>query len=80
MKPVQVEYYYLKFKPYIIKKMEAQRLADYYLENYEENALEQLQKDVNKMNQKFDAMGYTPEELREFKNMKEAIKILEDYV
>jgi hypothetical protein len=60
--------------------MEAQRLADYYLENYEENALEQLQKDVNKMNQKFDAMGYTPEELREFKNMKEAIKILEDYV
>jgi hypothetical protein len=59
--------------------MEAQRLADYYLENYGEDALEQLQKDVNKMNQQFDAMGYTPQELRQFKDMKEAIKILQDY-
>lgn len=59
--------------------MEAQRLSDYYLENYGEDALEQLQKDVNKMNQQFDAMGYTPQELRQFKDMKEAIKILQDY-
>jgi hypothetical protein len=59
--------------------MEAQKLADYYLENYGEDALEQLQKDVNKMNQQFDAMGYTPQELRQFKDMKEAIKILQDY-
>jgi hypothetical protein len=59
--------------------MEAQRLADYYLENYGEDALDQLQKDVNKMNQQFDAMGYTPQELRQFKDMKEAIKILQDY-
>ena len=59
--------------------MEAQKLADYYLENYGEDALDQLQKDVNKMNQQFDAMGYTPQELRQFKDMKEAIKILQDY-
>jgi hypothetical protein len=59
--------------------MESQSLADYYLENYGEIALDQLQKDVNKMNQQFDAMGYTPQELRRFKDMKEAIKILQDY-
>jgi len=59
--------------------MEAQKLADFYLENYGDDAIPQLQKEVNKMNQQFHAMGYTPQELKQFKNMKEAIKILQDY-
>ena len=59
--------------------MTAQKMADFYLEQYEERAVEFLEKEIVKLNAQFDMVGYTPDELRKHKTMKEALKILKEY-
>jgi hypothetical protein len=60
-------------------KMNPQEISETYYDEYGSLAYEKLQKEVQKMNNQFNMMGYTSEELAEHKLLKEALKILKDY-
>lgn len=60
-------------------KMTPQELAERYYDEYGALAIEKVQKEIQKMNNQFDAMGYTSEELAHHKSLKQALIILKDY-
>jgi hypothetical protein len=61
------------------KKMTSHELAERYYDEYGALAIEKVQKEIQKMNNQFDAMGYTSEELAYHKVLKQALTILQDY-
>lgn len=57
----------------------AKDIAEHYYDNYGEMAYEILQKEVQKLSNQFDMLGYTSEELAYHKKLKQALIILKDY-
>ena len=59
--------------------MEAQQIVDELLKTKVQlEAIEQLKKEINSLNNEFTIFGYTSEDLRKMKTKKEALKILTD--
>lgn len=53
-------------------------MLEHYQDIYGSEALEQVQKEVNNLNQQFEAMGYTSEELKHYKKLKNVLEQLKD--
>jgi hypothetical protein len=59
--------------------MEAQQIVDELLKTKgQSEAIEQLKKEIDSLNNEFTIFGYTSEDLRKMKTKKEALKILTD--
>lgn len=59
--------------------MESQQIVDELLKTKgQSEAIEQLKKEIDSLNNEFTIFGYTSEDLRKMKTKKEALKILTD--
>ena len=58
--------------------MSENEILEHYQDLYGEDALKEVEKEITKLNQQFEAMGYTGDELKHFKKLKTVQQILED--
>ena len=58
--------------------MSENEILEHYQDLYGEDALQEVEKEITKLNQQFEAMGYTGDELKHFKKLKTVQQILED--
>jgi len=58
--------------------MSENEILEHYQDLYGDDALYEVEKEINKLNQQFDAMGYTGDELKHFKKLKSLQQILKD--
>jgi len=54
-------------------------IAEAYMDNYGEDASIRLKEKIQSMSFQFDTMGYTSQELYEHKQLKQALKIIQDH-
>jgi hypothetical protein len=57
----------------------AEIIAEEYMENYGVDASIRLKEKIQSMSFQFDTMGYTSQELYEHKQLKQALKIIQDH-
>jgi hypothetical protein len=58
--------------------MSENEMLEHYQEVFGIDALDEVQREVNKLNQQFEAMGYTSEELKNYKKLKNVLEQLKD--
>lgn len=58
--------------------MSENEILEHFQDTYGEDAIHEVQKEITKLNQQFDAMGYTGEELKYFKKLKNVYQQLKD--
>jgi len=58
--------------------MSENELLEHYQDYYGTNAVEEVEKEITKLNQQFEAMGYTSEELKHYKKLKNVLENLKD--
>lgn len=58
--------------------MSENELLEHYQEVFGSDAVAEVEKEVNKLNQQFEAMGYTSEELKHYKKLKNVLEYLKD--
>lgn len=59
--------------------MNPQEIADEYIDNYGADASIRLKEKIQSMSFQFDTMGYTSQELYEHKQLKQALKTIQDH-
>jgi hypothetical protein len=57
----------------------AEIIAEEYMDNYGADASIRLKEKIQSMSFQFDTMGYTSQELYEHKQLKQALKIIQDH-
>jgi hypothetical protein len=57
----------------------AEIIAEEYMDNYGVDASIRLKEKIQSMSFQFDTMGYTSQELYEHKQLKQALKIIQDH-
>jgi hypothetical protein len=58
--------------------MSENELIEHYQEVFGSDAVAEVEKEVNKLNHQFEAMGYTSEELKHYKKLKNVLEYLKD--
>ena len=58
--------------------MSENELLEHYQDIFGSDAVAEVEKEVNKLNQQFEAMGYTSEELKHYKKLKNVLEYLKD--
>lgn len=59
--------------------MNPQEIAEEYINNYGADASIRLKEKIQSMSYQFDMMGYTSQELYEHKQLKQALKTIQDH-